>query len=327
MRWQPGALTPEAAAALRDHVAARRAGPAADEEHFRLITGFNDVFVVAAAALVLGAVGWIGAKPDLALGGAGVGLASWALAEYFTRRRRMALPSIVFLLTFVGGVFFTISHLLANDGGAGLFGRDNGAGGVHRGARRVAALVAIPGADHSGRRRGGPRGHGIRPGSPVGRRSPVDHPAGHVRCRRRRFRSGHALGPLRHSPHDAPFRCRLLAPPVGRAAPDASRLFDDRWRRRPRFGLVCRDRCGCLRDGGYRRSGNRPPRPAGVGAHLSAGGRSPVDLGIRRSRPPPCRRGAARRRNPVAAVRVLAQRPRGRRSSAARRPAPPGFPQ
>ena len=117
-----GALTPEAAAALRDHVAARRAGPAADEEHFRLITGFNDVFVVAAAALVLGAVGWIGAKPDLALGGAGVGLASWALAEYFTRRRRMALPSIVFLLTFFGGVFFTISHLLANDGGAGLFG-------------------------------------------------------------------------------------------------------------------------------------------------------------------------------------------------------------
>ena len=131
-----GVLTPEAAAALRDHVARRRAAPAADEEHFRLITGFNDIFVVAAAALVLGAIGWIGAKPDPALGGAGVGLASWALAEYFTRRRRMALPSIVFLLTFVGGVFFGVSYLLANDAGAVLFSEAMAPAGF------VAALAA-----------------------------------------------------------------------------------------------------------------------------------------------------------------------------------------
>ncbi len=109
-----GALTPEAAAALRDHVARRRAAPAADEEHFRLITGFNDIFVVAAAALVLIAVGWIGAKLDGALGGLGVALASWALAEYFTRRRRMALPSIVFLLTFAGGAFWCAALLLSD---------------------------------------------------------------------------------------------------------------------------------------------------------------------------------------------------------------------
>ncbi len=40
-----GALSPEAAAALRDYVAGSRASPAVDEEHFRLITGFNDIFV------------------------------------------------------------------------------------------------------------------------------------------------------------------------------------------------------------------------------------------------------------------------------------------
>ena len=116
-----GALTPEAAAALRDHVAARRAGPAADEEHFRLITGFNDVFVVAAAALMLGAVGWIGMKLHLALGGAGVGAVSWALAEYFTRRRRMALPSIFLLLAFVGGVYWSATRLLPDDSAVAFY--------------------------------------------------------------------------------------------------------------------------------------------------------------------------------------------------------------
>ncbi len=116
-----GALTPEAAAALRDHVAAGRAGPAADEEHFRLITGFNDVFVVAAAALVLGAVGWIGMKLHLALGGAGVGAVSWVLAEYFTRRRRMALPSIFLLLAFVGGVYWSATGLLPDDSAVAFY--------------------------------------------------------------------------------------------------------------------------------------------------------------------------------------------------------------
>ena len=117
-----GALTPEAAAALRDHVARRRAAPAADEEHFRLITGFNDIFVVVAAVMVLVAVGWIGTRLHGALGGVGVGLASWALAEYFTRRRRMALPSIVFLLTFAGGAFWCAAGLLSDGVGPGFFG-------------------------------------------------------------------------------------------------------------------------------------------------------------------------------------------------------------
>ncbi len=116
-----GALTPEAAAALRGHVAARRAGPAADEEHFRLITGFNDIFVVAAAVLVLGAVGWIGMKLHLALGGAGVGAVSWTLAEYFTRRRRMALPSIFLLLAFVGGVYWSATGLLPDDSAVAFY--------------------------------------------------------------------------------------------------------------------------------------------------------------------------------------------------------------
>ena len=100
-----GAISPEAALALRNHVAAGRALPVADEEHFRLITGFNDIFVAIASVLLLVAVAWLGGEIAPWVGAAGVAVAAWGLAEYFTRQRRMALPSILLLLAFVGGVF------------------------------------------------------------------------------------------------------------------------------------------------------------------------------------------------------------------------------
>jgi MFS family permease len=109
-----GALTPEAAGALRRFVAQEAAGPVADEEQFRLITGFNDIFVAIASALLLTALAWIGYEigpripdgPSL-MSGLLVAAAAWGLAEFFTRRRRMALPSILLLLAFTGGVLFT----------------------------------------------------------------------------------------------------------------------------------------------------------------------------------------------------------------------------
>lgn len=99
-----GAITPAAAAALRAHVAARHAAPAVDEEHFRLLTGFNDIFVSIALVLLFVALGQIGESVARPAGGLLLAAASWGLAEYFTARRRMALPSILLLLTFVGGI-------------------------------------------------------------------------------------------------------------------------------------------------------------------------------------------------------------------------------
>ena len=101
---QAGALTPEAAVAFRRHVAAGHGEPAVDEEHFRLLTGFNDIFVSIALLLLFAALGQIGAKLSPALGGLFVAGAAWPLADYFTTRRRMALPSILLLLAFVGGI-------------------------------------------------------------------------------------------------------------------------------------------------------------------------------------------------------------------------------
>ena len=108
-----GALTPQQAASFRDHVASSRHMPMVDEEHFRLLTGFNDIFVSIAAVILLVAVGSIGYYVGPRIDGDGptpfmglfVAAVAWGLAEFFTRQRRMALPSILLLLAFVGGVF------------------------------------------------------------------------------------------------------------------------------------------------------------------------------------------------------------------------------
>ena len=118
-----GAITPESADALRVYVARQRTS-IPDEEQFRLLTGFNDIFVTIAAAILLFALGWIGQSIGQSMGlivdsdGPSplaplfVAAASWGLATFFTAKRRMALPSILLLLGFVGGVFVTAAFTL-----------------------------------------------------------------------------------------------------------------------------------------------------------------------------------------------------------------------
>jgi len=115
-----GAISVEAAAALRSFVDSQRASPAVDEENFRLITGFNDIFVSIASAILLFAVGWIGQSIGQSTGlvidingpsplaPAAIAATAWGLALFFTAKRRMALPSILLLLAFVGGVFAAV---------------------------------------------------------------------------------------------------------------------------------------------------------------------------------------------------------------------------
>jgi len=119
-----GVVPAKAADALRAYVESQRETPIADEEQFRLITGFNDIFVSIAAAILLFAVGWIGQSVGQS---AGLAVApdgpsflaplliagtAWSLALFFTAKRRMALPSILLLLAFVIGVFATTAFAL-----------------------------------------------------------------------------------------------------------------------------------------------------------------------------------------------------------------------
>ena len=136
-----GAITSDAAARLRAHVSALRQMPRGDEESFRLLNSFNDIFVSIGVVILLLAAGAIGqqignglaplpAIPQgdpggafwgrymaastlrtgvtMMLGSSLVAATSWILAEFFTRRRRMALPSILLLLSFVGAVFAAV---------------------------------------------------------------------------------------------------------------------------------------------------------------------------------------------------------------------------
>ena len=110
-----GAITPEAAGALRRFVGGESAPSLVDEEQFRLLSGFNDIFVAIASVLLLVALAWIGDAIGPKLAGDGPSLmsgllvagAAWGLAEFFTRKRRMALPSILLLLAFTGGVMLS----------------------------------------------------------------------------------------------------------------------------------------------------------------------------------------------------------------------------
>ncbi len=141
-----GAISAEAASGFRAHMSKVRELPRGSEENFRLINSFNDIFVTIGVVILLVAVGAIGqaiagflapvedyseffsrlpqptdaqmeawsASREFAevltssLAGLLVAVTAWPLTEFFTRKRRMALPSIILLLAFVGGVFFAV---------------------------------------------------------------------------------------------------------------------------------------------------------------------------------------------------------------------------
>jgi hypothetical protein len=119
-----GAISADSADSLRRFLDQSRNSSAVDDEQFRLITGFNDIFVSIAAAILLFAVGFIGQSIGANLGfnietggpsplaPAFVAVAAWGLASFFTAKRRMALPSILLLLAFVGGVTASVGTLL-----------------------------------------------------------------------------------------------------------------------------------------------------------------------------------------------------------------------
>lgn len=131
-----GAFSEADVAKFRRFMAADRSTTLVDEEHFRLISGFNDIFVAIASILLLVAIAWLGGEIQPWVGALGVAAAAWGLAEYFTRVRRMAFPSILLLLAFVGGLFAAV--------GTGLVGDENRLGQGDEAL--IATYISIAGA-------------------------------------------------------------------------------------------------------------------------------------------------------------------------------------
>ena len=149
-----GVITAAAADALRAHVESQRSSVIADEEQFRLLTGFNDIFVSIAAVILLFAVGWIGQSIGAGLGltidengpsllaPLGVAATAWGLALFFTAKRRMALPSILLLLAFVGGILMTVAFGVTSIIGEDRLEANPALGGVIAAVSGIVAAAA-----------------------------------------------------------------------------------------------------------------------------------------------------------------------------------------
>ncbi len=112
---EKGVFTPEAVAKFRNEIALSQKSTSIDEENFRLIGGFNDIFIVIACALLL--FSSVAALSIIShfLAAISFPIIAWGLAEFFIRIRKMALPAIALLLAFVGGVFAAAMYLSESD--------------------------------------------------------------------------------------------------------------------------------------------------------------------------------------------------------------------
>lgn len=100
-----GIFTEQAVKQFRQLVVESKQSDIVDEENFRLVSGFNDIFVVIACALVLISTLMVFGTEHESLGLAICAGAAWGLAEFFVRIRKLALPAIVLLLAFTGACF------------------------------------------------------------------------------------------------------------------------------------------------------------------------------------------------------------------------------
>ncbi|SFV89401.1 Branched-chain amino acid ABC-type transport system, permease components [hydrothermal vent metagenome] len=84
-----------------------------DEENFKLISSFNDIFVVIACLLLLFSAGWwLNSMQDNS-GYIAFPIIAWGLSEIFIRNKKMSLPAIVLLIAFIGGIFSLSTNLLS----------------------------------------------------------------------------------------------------------------------------------------------------------------------------------------------------------------------
>ena len=101
-----GIFTQDAVDRFRRHISESSNTSLVDEENIRLVTSFNDIFVVIACVLLLASTLTILSHKVIGL--ALFTLIAWGLAEFFVRKRKMAFPAIILLLSFVGGAFFFV---------------------------------------------------------------------------------------------------------------------------------------------------------------------------------------------------------------------------
>lgn len=97
---------------FRDHVSREANTQLVDEENFRLISGFNDIFVSVSAFIFIISVAWLSGQASPVLGFFVAALSSWLLSVFFVKKKRLALPAILLLIAFVGSTVACLVILL-----------------------------------------------------------------------------------------------------------------------------------------------------------------------------------------------------------------------
>lgn len=99
-----GIFEEEAVDAFRRYITADAHTSVVDEENFRLISGFNDIFVSVASIILLISAGWMFWQAAPAMGFLVSAVLAWLLSLFFVNKKKLALPAILFLVTFVASV-------------------------------------------------------------------------------------------------------------------------------------------------------------------------------------------------------------------------------
>lgn len=102
--------------ALAHDRAGKRAALPAEDEPFEFFRGFAEIFIATGLAILLGGLALLltvlGGVTILILIPAIIAAVAWAMAGYFTLRRRMNLPSMVLVSAYSGGIYVSILTIL-----------------------------------------------------------------------------------------------------------------------------------------------------------------------------------------------------------------------
>ena len=86
-----------------------------DAESIRFVRGLHDVFLTIGVTLLLVGIGYTAQLAAVSAWPYAVGLAAWALAEYFTTAKRLALPSIALSIAFGAAGGFALLFMGMNN--------------------------------------------------------------------------------------------------------------------------------------------------------------------------------------------------------------------
>lgn len=119
------------------------AAEGSEDEQLRLVSGFGDIFVAIGLVLFLGALFFLTLDTSPILPAVAVAVASWGLAELFTRLRRQALPSMLLLMSFAASVFMAAVKIVDGTNSVAFAAGFDDGGTVALGGLVTCAAVAL----------------------------------------------------------------------------------------------------------------------------------------------------------------------------------------